>query len=139
MFFVSLNKTDKMDNRTKYWIDISDYDLETAEAMFQSKRYLYVGFMCHQTIEKAFKAYFTKIKSETAPFTHSLSFLAKRGGFYESFSDEQKEFIDQIEPLNIEARYPSHKERLMRSLTDSKCIEIIQRTKELQQWIKKKL
>ena len=128
-----------MDNRTKYWIDISDYDLETAEAMFQSKRYLYVGFMCHQTIEKAFKAYFTKIKSETAPFTHSLSFLAKRGGFYESFSDEQKEFIDQIEPLNIEARYPSHKERLMRSLTDSKCIEIIQRTKELQQWIKKKL
>ena len=24
--------------------------------------------------------------------------------------DEQKKFIDQIEPLNIEARYPSYKD-----------------------------
>jgi hypothetical protein len=40
------------DSKIKYWIDLSDYDLETAEAMFQSKRFLYVGFMCHQTIEK---------------------------------------------------------------------------------------
>jgi HEPN domain-containing protein len=128
-----------LDNIIKYWIDISDYDLETAEAMLQSKRYLYVGFMCHQTIEKAFKAYFTKVKSETAPYTHSLSFLAKKGEFYESFSEDQKEFIDQIEPLNIEARYPSNKERLLKSLTDSKCLEIIQKTKELQKWIKEKL
>lgn len=56
-----------MDNKVKYWIDLSDYDLETAEAMLTSKRYLYVGFMSHQTIENAFKAYYTRIKSETAP------------------------------------------------------------------------
>lgn len=62
-----------MDSKIKYWIDLSDYDLETAEAMLQSKRYLYVGFMCHQAIEKAFKAYYTKLKFETAPNTHSLS------------------------------------------------------------------
>lgn len=128
-----------MENKIKYWIELSDYDLETAEAMLQSRRYLYVGFMCHQTIEKAFKAYFTKLNPEMAPFTHSLSFLAKKGEFYESFTDQQKEFIDQIEPLNIEARYPSHKERLLRSLTDSKCTEIIQKTRELQLWIKQKL
>ena len=95
--------------------------------------------MCHQTIEKAFKAYFTKVKSDTAPFTHSLSLLAKRGDFYDLFSEEQMDFIDQIEPLNIEARYPSHKDRLMRSLTDAKCIEIIQKTRELQLWIKARL
>ena len=61
-----------MESKIKYWIDLSDYDLETAEAMLQSKRYLYVGFMCHQTIEKALKAYYTKLNTETAPFTHSL-------------------------------------------------------------------
>jgi len=128
-----------MERKIKYWIELSDYDLETAEAMLTSKRYLYVGFMCHQTIEKAFKAYFTKLNPETAPFTHSLSYLAKKGEFYEMFSESQKEFLDQIEPLNIEARYPSHKERLLKSLTDSKCLEIIQKTKELQLWIKEKL
>ena len=63
-----------MDSRVKYWIDLSDYDLETAEAMLHSKRYLYVGFMCHQTLEKVFKAYYTDLSNETAPFTHSLSF-----------------------------------------------------------------
>lgn len=128
-----------MDSRIKYWIDLSDYDLETAEAMLKSKRYLYVGFMCHQSIEKAFKAYYTKIKSETAPYTHSLSYLAKQGDYYELFSEKQKEFIDQIEPLNIEARYPSHKERLLKSLSDAKCYEIINNTKEIQKWIKEKL
>jgi HEPN domain-containing protein len=128
-----------MDSKVKYWIELSDYDLETAEAMLLSKRYLYVGFMCHQTIEKAFKAYYTKVKSETAPYKHSLSYLARKGDFYESFTESQKEFIDQLEPLNIEARYPSHKERLLKSLTDSKCNEIIDKTKELQQWIKERL
>jgi len=128
-----------MEDKINYWTDLSDYDLETAEAMLRSKRYLYVGFMCHQAIEKIFKAYFTFLKSDVAPFTHSLSFLAKKGDFYELFSEEQKDFIDQIEPLNIEARYPSHKERLLKSLTEEKCNEIIGRTKELQSWIKAKL
>ena len=128
-----------MNKKTRYWVEISDYDLETAEAMLRSKRYLYVGFMCHQTIEKIFKAYFSTIKSETAPYSHSLSYLAKQGGFYDSFTERQKDFIDQIEPLNIEARYPSHKERLLKSLTEQKCSEILQMTKELQQWIKEKL
>jgi HEPN domain-containing protein len=41
--------------KVKYWIDLSDYDLETAEAMLSSGRYLYVGFMCHKAIEKIIK------------------------------------------------------------------------------------
>ena len=79
------------------------------------------------------------MKSQTAPYSHSLSYLAKKGEFYDVFSEQQKDFIDQVEPLNIEARYPSHKERLLKSLTHEKCVEIIAKTKELQQWIKEKL
>lgn len=128
-----------MDKKVIYWIDLSDYDLDTAIAMLKSKRYLYVGFMCHQTIEKVFKAYYTFLKSDVAPYTHSLSYLAKKGDFYDLFSEDQKDFIDQIEPLNIEARYPSHKERLLKSLTESKCKEIILKTQNIQAWIKEKL
>ncbi len=128
-----------MDNKVKYWLELSDYDFDTALAMLNSKRFLYVGFMCHQTIEKIFKAYFTSLKSEPAPYSHSLSYIAKKAGFYDLFLEEQKDFIDQIEPLNIEARYPSYKERLLKSLTYEKCHEIIERTKEMQKWIKEKL
>ena len=128
-----------MDKIIKYWIELSDYDLETAKAMLRSKRYLYVGFMCHQTIEKAFKAYYSSRINDVAPYSHSLSYLAKKGEFYDYFSDDQKDFIDNIEPLNIEARYPSHKERLLKSLTEKKCNEIITKTQQLQEWIKEKL
>ena len=65
-----------MDDKVTYWIELSDYDLETAEAMLRTKRYLYVGFMCHQAIEKIFKAYFVLLKSESTPYSHSLSYLA---------------------------------------------------------------
>ncbi|MFO7829427.1 MAG: HEPN domain-containing protein [Bacteroidales bacterium] len=128
-----------MEKKVKYWIELSDYDLETALAMLKSKRFLYVGFMCHQTIEKIFKAFYVKMKSDHAPFSHSLSYIAKKGNFYHLFTETQKDFIDQIEPLNIEARYPSYKERLIKSLSNEKCEEIYTNTKNLQSWIKKKL
>ena len=47
--------------------------------------------------------------------------------------------IDKLEPLNIEARYPSYKERLMKSLSKEYCQQLLKETKELQQWIKNKL
>ncbi len=128
-----------MNEKVKYWTDLSDYDFETALAMMQTGRYLYVGFMCHQTIEKIFKAYFNSYNSEPAPFTHSLISLAKKTNIYDSLSEKFKDFIDILEPLNIEARYPSHKERLMKSLTKERCQSILDNTKELKIWITEKL
>ena len=59
----------------KYWIELSNYDLETANAMLKTKRFLYVGFMAHQTIEKMLKAYIVKIKNEVPSYTHNLLLL----------------------------------------------------------------
>jgi HEPN domain-containing protein len=43
-----------IEEKIQYWVGISDYDMETAVTMLRSKRYLYVGFMCHQVVEKIF-------------------------------------------------------------------------------------
>jgi len=128
-----------MDTKEKYWLEMAEYDIKTAEAMLESKRYLYVGFMAHQTIEKILKAYFVNVKNETAPFSHSLSFLAKQSGLYEKLSEEQMDFIDLLEPMNIETRYPTHKEQLLKSLTNKRCVDILEKTEELYQWIIQKL
>jgi HEPN domain-containing protein len=128
-----------MNKKVKYWIELSDYDLDTALAMFQTGRYLYVGFMCHQSIEKILKAYFNSQSEDPAPFTHSLSHLAKRCNLYEQLSENQLDFIDLLEPLNIEARYPTHKEQLLKSLTKDRCEHIMDSTKKLKQWITEKL
>ncbi len=127
-----------IDEKVKYWIDIADYDLETAKAMLKSKRFLYVGFMCHQATEKMLKAYFTKVKEETPPFTHNLKSLANKSGVYNLFSENQKDLIDELIPLNIEARYPTYKEKLLKSLDREKCNLLIIQTIKLCNWIKNK-
>ena len=128
-----------MDDKVIYWVEMSDYDIETADAMLATGRYLYVGFMCHQTIEKILKAYWSKNLTEIPLKIHSLSRLAEKTCLSDQFTDEQLDFIDRLEPLNIEARYPSYKERLMKSLTKEYCTTLFQDTKDLQQWIKNKL
>lgn len=130
-----------MDNndKIKYWIDLSNYDLDTAKAMLETKRFLYVGFMCHQVIEKILKAVLAQVHEGDPPRIHSLFRLAQKGNIYDSFSEEQKDFIDYLEPMNIEARYPTHKEKILKALDQEKCEDILYKTKELSEWIKSKL
>ena len=128
-----------MNDKVTYWIEMSDYDFDTAKAMLETKRYLYVAFMCHQTIERILKAYWSNVLEEPPLKIHSLSRLAEKSGLDKDMSEEQTDFIDELEPLNIEARYPSYKERLMKSLTSDRCKELIEQTDKLRTWIKSKL
>ena len=128
-----------MNERTTYWIEIAEYDTGTAKAMLTSKRYLYVGFMCHQAVEKTIKAFYCSKKDETPPFSHNLKNLAERCDLLPLFSDEQLDFIEELLPMNIEARYPTHKEKLFKYLTPQKCEEIITKTESLCQWIREQL
>lgn len=128
-----------MNSNATYWVEMSDYDFDTANAMLQTGRYLYVAFMCHQVIEKILKAYWSTRLEETPLKIHTLSRLAERSGLMEEMTEEQLDFIDVLEPLNIEARYPTYKERLMSSLTRERCTELITNTNELRTWIKNKL
>jgi len=122
--------------KIQHWISLSDYDVETAEAMLQTKRYLYVGFMCHQVVEKIFKACYAKLKEDTPPYTHDLEYIALKSGFYEILSEKQQDFIGELNPLNVEARYSEYKEEILKRLTPTKCAKILEQTKNIQQWTK---
>lgn len=113
-----------------YWIQ---------KKVLKTRRFLYVGFMCHQVIEKILKAYYVSTLKNNAPRTHNLTILSKHTKIYDELTDQQLDFLDILEPLNIEARYPTHKEKIMKSLNEQRCIEIYQKTKEMAQWIKNKL
>ncbi len=128
-----------MTDKVTYWTEMSDYDFDTAQAMLETKRFLYVGFMCHQAIEKILKAYWSKVFDEPPLKIHSLSRLAEKVGLDKEMSLEQLDTIDTLEPLNIEARYPSYKERLIQSLNASRCENLLKQTDELRIWIKSKL
>ena len=82
------------DEQVKYWLDLADYDLDTAEAMHQTGRWLYVAFMCHQVIEKTLKAYWCATQPTAPPYTHSHQRLASGSGIYDLMNDDQRDFLD---------------------------------------------
>jgi len=127
--------------RIQYWVELADYDLETAKTMLTGKRYLYVGFMCHQVIEKSLKAVIAKgcANDEIPPKIHHLLKLADRAGLYHKMSEKQQAFIKELNPLNIEVRYPAYKEALSAGLTAEICEEFLAGTEELLCWIKEQL
>ena len=86
----------KSSEKVAYWLDLADYDIETAETLFNGGRWLYVAFMCHQAIEKTLKAYWCGVQESDPPFTHNHMRLAEGCGLYESMNDEQRDFLDSI-------------------------------------------
>jgi HEPN domain-containing protein len=73
------------------------------------------------------------------PYTHNLTLLCEKSGLYDQMTDNQKDFLDFLEPLNIEARYPTIKGKLLEVLNEQKCQELINRTEGELAWVMKKL
>ncbi|MBP5366709.1 MAG: HEPN domain-containing protein [Bacteroidales bacterium] len=64
-------------DRVNYWFRIANEDLEVAEDLFKTRRWLYVTFMCHQAIEKTLKAYWCATRDDEPPYIHNHRRLAK--------------------------------------------------------------
>ena len=130
-----------MVDSVKYWLGIADYDIETARAMLKTGRYLYVGFMCHQVVEKALKAVISRDceEGEIPPRIHDLSKLAVRAKLFDLMSEEQQDFMDDLNPLNIESRYPEYKGGIAADLTKENSGELIRGTEAMLCWIKEQL
>jgi HEPN domain-containing protein len=130
-----------LNDKVKYWFDLADYDIESAKVMLKGGRYIYVGFMCHQTIEKALKGIIARdcAEDEIPPKTHNLVRLSDVSGLTEKMTFEQSDLVEKMNPLNIEARYPDYKNRIAETLTNEYCKELLKKTEELLCWIKQQL
>lgn len=127
------------EERVNYWVNIADYDYETALALMETKRYLYVAFMCHQVIEKLLKAYWSKVLDEPPLKIHTLSRLAEISGILSMMTQEQIDFILNIQPMNIESRYPEYMQELIKGLNMNVCQHYLDETEKFRTWIKEKL
>jgi len=127
------------EEKVKYWVELSDDDFRVAKGLLKLKHFLYVAFMCHQCIEKIFKAAYEHRIKDTPPFVHDLILIAGRAGILDLFDGAQIVFIEQLSPLNIRARYPDYKRELAKELTKSVCENLIIKTQELQKWTKENI
>ena len=123
-----------MDRLTQQWLDRAAYDLETARALLHSKRYLYVAFMCQQSIEKLLKAY-VSARGATPPFVHNLVRLAEASGLRAVLSPSQQLLLADLNPYYIKARYGEYKDALAKVCTADKAAHFLQATEEVIQWL----
>lgn len=126
------------EEKVQYWLDIVAEDLDLGEFLCQSGRWLYSAFMCHQVIEKMLKAYWTATREDMPPYIHELKRLAEHCGLYQQMTEEQRYFIEEIRPMNIEARYPDYKRSVASILNADRTNRIVKQTKDMQQWILQK-
>jgi HEPN domain-containing protein len=121
------------------WLSLAEYDLTTAQDMLKAKRYLYVAFMCQQSIEKVLKACYVKHHAATPPYTHNLLRLIKELNFKGEMGDEMMGAIEELNSYYIESRYTEDIEELTRQFTEAKAKSILESTEEIFKWIKARL
>ncbi|MCK5118917.1 MAG: HEPN domain-containing protein [Candidatus Latescibacteria bacterium] len=128
-----------MKEQTQHWINHAEYDLDTAEAMFRTGRYLYVAFMGQQTIEKILKGFIVEWKDTYPPYSHNLRRLAEISGIDAEMSDEQLKLLDDLTPFCVMTRYPAYKEKMAAIATLDRSKEYLSRTKEMFRWLRQKI
>lgn len=99
------------------WYFQADYDLEVAEDMLKSGRYVYCIFMCHLSLEKGLKGLFNK-----------------RIGLV--LADSQQEFLFALNKISDPTRYPENLKDLIKEFNQADTENILNTSRTTLQWIK---
>jgi HEPN domain-containing protein len=126
-----------MFNKAEYWLELCDDDIPVAKNLFKSKDWLWMSFICHLIVEKSLKAVIADRTAEEPKRTHDLAKLAEQAGIEEKLSETQMAFLEELTPYNIEARYPSYKQKMATKLSPEYCKSLLERTEEYLCWIKR--
>lgn len=122
-----------MEDTCQQFVERASYDLETARAMLQTGRYLYLLFCCQQAVEKMLKGLIVACREEFPPRIRNLERLAQTAGL--GISEEQADFLRLLSSYYIQSRYP---EQLRQSppITRQTAHGVLQRTEDLIEWFK---
>jgi len=119
---------------TQNWINLSDYDLETARHMLATGRFLYVVFMCHLALEKMLKAHFTEATQSIPKKTPDLIDLVKKSGL--ALPQSHLEFIGKINNASVPTRYPEDLQSMVAQYPDSVARDYLEKTEEVLAWLR---
>jgi HEPN domain-containing protein len=121
----------------EYWLDIAQYDIETAATMFSGGRWLYVVFMCQQAVEKLVKGLYTLYIDDNIPRIHNIPILLER--FEDKLPSPVPEtiydFFELLSAYYMNNRYPDFLNKLSAQINRAEAEETLARTKECFEWL----
>lgn len=119
------------------WLKQADYDIKTAEIMFDNKRYFYAVFMCHLSIEKALKGIYLDRLKEIPPKTHNLVYLVEKIKML--LPENLYDSVFALNRVSVPTRYPDDIQRMLKDYNEERTKKVIESGKEVLQWLKKQL
>ena len=121
----------------EYWLEIAKYDLDTADAMLNSGRWLYVVFMCQQAIEKLVKGLYILYIDDDVPRTHNIRVLIDKFEdlMPEKMTDEYYELFENLTVYYLNGRYTDYKQALSAKLNESEAKSYYNKAKEAFAWL----
>ncbi|OGP22402.1 MAG: DNA-binding protein [Deltaproteobacteria bacterium GWA2_57_13] len=119
------------------WLKQADYDMDTADYMFEGGRYFYAVFMCHLAIEKALKGFYRKKLRQEPPRVHNLIYLLNKIGIMPP--EPVGRFIVKLNEASVATRYPEEIGKLQKDFTKGVVKDILSKGRETLEWIKKQL
>jgi HEPN domain-containing protein len=129
--------TDAEEKDIKAWLDASRYDLVTAKALLKSRRYVYVLFLCQQSLEKLLKAIVTARTKEFPPRIHNLIRLGELTAL--PFSQEERELLERLSLYYLQSRYPPDVQALARTVSSAMAATHLQQTEVLWKRLRRQL
>ncbi|GHT75541.1 hypothetical protein FACS1894124_7040 [Spirochaetia bacterium] len=127
------------EEKYEYWLDIAQYDLETAGAMFASGRWLYVVFTCQQAIEKLCKGLYTLYIDDNVPKIHDITVL------FDRFADklpremgitgETSSLFERLSTYYLNNRYPEFRAKLSASIGKEEAKAVLKKSEEAFKWL----
>lgn len=131
----------------KYWILLSDYDLETVQVLIDGQRWVYVAMVCQQAVERQLKGMYVYHVQKEAPKSHNLGFLFETLTASEHFmqttnaaqmaaKNEWQDFMVDL-MFYYMSDYPfSYKNISARFITGQTAQELYAKTKQCVSWLR---
>lgn len=120
------------------WLERVRYDIDTADAMYATGRYIYAVFMCQQALEKSFKALMA-FKGMEIPPIHNLRRLAEITDVVGEITPEDLRKIDFLSQYYLNARYKEDIEELSLQITADTAKDYLNFSKEKIEWLTRKI
>jgi HEPN domain-containing protein len=121
----------------EYWLETAQYDLETAKAMLNTGRWLYVVFMCQQAVEKLVKGLYILYIDDNVPRTHNIRSLVDKftPQLSEPITEDRYSLFEDLTYYYINGRYTDYQQNLRSQLTEEKAAVFYSRTEEAFTWL----
>jgi HEPN domain-containing protein len=126
-----------VNKKSGQWIIQANDDIEVAEILYKSKKFLHAIFICHLAVEKALKAIYADIYDKIPPKTHNLIYLVEITKL--ALPSEKYECLALLNEAGIPTRYPEDRDQMLKEFTSEKVSNILDMSKGVITWITEKL